>query len=89
MYAIQTKRVNLIKDFAANYDSMTPEKADELVLKMFSIKKELLTLDKKYYPKFKKVIPVTKAATYFQLENKIETLVNAKLAVDIPLLQGK
>jgi len=89
MYAIQTKRVNLIKDFAANYDSMTPEKADELVLKMFSIKKELLTLDKKYYPKFKKVIPVTKAATYFQLENKIETLVNAKLAVEIPLIQGK
>jgi hypothetical protein len=81
--------VKLIKDFAANYDKMTPEKADELVLKMFSIKDELLKLDKKYYPKFKKIIPVTKAATYFQLENKIETLVNAKLATEIPLLQGK
>ena len=89
MYTIQTKRVKLIKDFAANYDKMTPEKADELVLKMFSIKDELLKLDKKYYPKFKKIIPVTKAATYFQLENKIETLVNAKLATKIPLLQGK
>jgi hypothetical protein len=89
MYIIQTKRVNLIKDFAANYEKMTPEKANELVMKMFSIKQELLNLDKKYYPKFKKVLPVAKAATYFQLENKIETLVNAKLAVEIPLLQGK
>jgi hypothetical protein len=89
MYKIQTKRVQLIKDFAANYETMTPEKADELILKAFSIKQELLALDKKYYPKFKKVIPVTKAATYFQLENKIETLVNAELAVQIPLLQGK
>jgi hypothetical protein len=89
MYTIQTKRVKLIKDFAANYEKMTPEKADELVQKMFSIKAELLSLDKKYYPKFKKIIPVTKAATYFQLENKIETLVNAKLATEIPLLQGK
>jgi hypothetical protein len=89
MYTIQTKRIKLIKDFAANYSTMTPEKADELVLKMFSIKQELLTLDKKYYPKFKKVIAPTKAATYFQLENKIETLVNAKLAIEIPLLQGK
>jgi hypothetical protein len=89
MYTIQTKRVKLIKDFAESYENMTAEKADELVLKMFSVKQELLTLDKKYYSKFKKVLPVTKVATYFQLENKIETLVNAKLAVEIPLLQGK
>jgi hypothetical protein len=89
MYAIQTERVKLIKDFAANYEKMTSEKADELILKAFEIKKDLLSLDKKYYAKFKKIIPVTKAATYFQLENKIETLVNAQLAIDIPLLQGK
>lgn len=89
MYAIQTERVKLIKDFAANYEKMTAEKADELILKAFEIKKDLLSLDKKYYAKFKKVIPATKAATYFQLENKIETLVNAQLAVEIPLLQGK
>jgi len=89
MYTIQTKRVKLIKDFAESYENMTAEKADELVLKMLSVKQELLTLDKKYYSKFKKVLPVTKVATYFQLENKIETLVNAKLAVEIPLLQGK
>jgi hypothetical protein len=89
MYKIQTERVKLIKDFAANYTTMTPVKADELMLKAFEIKKDLLGLDKKYYARFKKVIPVTKAATYFQLENKIETLVNAKLAVEIPLMQGK
>jgi len=89
MYIIQTKRVKLIKDFAKNYDTMTAEKADELVLKMFSIKQELIKLDKKYYPKFKKVIPVTKAASYFQLENKIETLINANLALEIPMLESK
>jgi hypothetical protein len=89
MYAVQTKRVKLIKDFAANYENMTPEKADELVLKMFAIKQELLSLDKKYYPKFKKVLPVTKVATYYQLENKIETLVNAQLSIEIPLLESE
>jgi len=87
MYVIQDKRVALIKDFAANFNTMTPEKADELVLKMFTIKGELLKLDKSYYPKFKKVLPTVKVARYFQLENKIETLVNAKLALEIPLLE--
>lgn len=89
MYIIQTKRVKLIKDFANNYENMSAEKADELVLKMFSIKQELIKLDKKYYPKFKKVISVAKAATYFQLENKIETLINANLALEIPMLESK
>ncbi len=88
MYTIQTKRVQLIKDFAASYENMTDEVADDLVKRMFSIKGELLKLDQTYYKKFKKVLPVTKVATYFQLENKIETLVNAELAVEIPLLEG-
>jgi hypothetical protein len=30
MYATQTKRVKLIKDFAENFDTMTDEKADEM-----------------------------------------------------------
>lgn len=88
MYKIQSKRVQLIKDFAANYENMTAEVADDLVKRMFTIKGELLKLDQAYYKKFKKVLPVTKVATYFQLENKIETLVNAELAVEIPLLEG-
>ncbi|MBE0636922.1 MAG: hypothetical protein IH598_00205 [Bacteroidales bacterium] len=88
MYTVQTKRVQLIKDFAKNYENMTPEVADDLVKRMFAIKGELLKLDQTYYKKFKKVLPLTKVASYFQLENKIETLVNAELAVEIPLLQG-
>jgi len=89
MYTIQTQRVQLIKDFAANYENMTDEVADDLVKRMFSIKGELLELDETYYKKFKKILPVTKVASYFQLENKIETLVNAELAVEIPMLEGK
>lgn len=48
---------------------------------------ELLNLNKKYYNKFKKVIPADKAARYFQLENKIATPVSAQLAVGIPLIK--
>jgi len=48
---------------------------------------ELLNLNKKYYNKFKKVIPADKAARYFQLENKIATPVIAQLAVEIPLIK--
>jgi hypothetical protein len=86
LYKVHTKRVNLIKDYAANYESMTNEKADELWKGTMSYKKELLSLNQSYYKKFKKIIPVNKTVLYFQVENKIEALINAELAEGIPLV---
>jgi hypothetical protein len=86
LYKIHTKRVNLIKDYAANYESMTNEKADELWKGTMSFKKKLLSLNQDYYKKFKKIIPINKTVLYFQVENKIEALINAELAAGIPLV---
>lgn len=87
LYKAHTKRVEIIKEFAANYESMSPAKADELWTRSMAYQGELLNLNKKYYNKFKKVIPADKAALYFQLENKIATLISAQLAVEIPLVE--
>lgn len=87
LYQVHTERVNIIKDFAANYESMSNEKADELWTNSMSYQSELLKLNKKYYKKFKKILPAGKAALYFQVENKIATLINAELALEIPLVE--
>ena len=86
LYKVHTKRVNIIKDFAVNYESMSDAKADELWTNSMAYQGELLKLNKAYYKKFKKIIPAGKAALYFQLENKIATLINAELALEIPLV---
>lgn len=86
---VQNQRISIIKDFAANYDKMTDEKADELLNGSLSFQQDALKLKKKYYKKFKKIIPVGKAAMYFQAENKIESLVNASLAMEIPFIETK
>lgn len=87
LYKVHTKRVNIIKDFAANYESMTDEKADALWTSSMNYQAELLKLNKTYYKKFKKILPAGKAALYFQIENKIATLINAQLALEIPLVE--
>ena len=87
LYKVHTKRVNIIKDFAANYESMNDAKADELWTNSMAYQGELLKLNKTYYKKFKKIITAGKAALYFQLENKIATLINAELALEIPLVE--
>ena len=87
-YFVKDKRIALIKDYAKNYESMTDEKADEFVKQAFAFKVEDLKLKKKYYKKMKKVIPATEAAKFIQAVNKIDDMVNAELALEIPLIEA-
>jgi hypothetical protein len=89
MSKVQNQRVSLIKDFAANYENMTDEKADELWKGTISFQQQALKLKKKYYGKFKKIMPAGRAAMYFQAENKIEALINASLALEVPFIETK
>ncbi len=89
LYTVQNKRIAIIKDFANNFESLSDEKADELWVGSMNYQKELLKVKKKYYSKFKKVVSPGKASRFMQLENKIETLINAELALEIPLIETK
>jgi len=88
-YVIQTKRVKIIKDFAENYETLTDEKADELMTSYLKYKQELLNLSKTYYKKFKKILPAGKAARFLQAENKIAVLVDFHLSAEIPFVETK
>jgi hypothetical protein len=89
LYTVHNKRIAGIKDFAKNYENMTDEKADELWNSFMGYQSDLLKLKKGYYKKFKKILPSAKAARFFQAENKIETLINAELALEIPMVETK
>ncbi len=89
LYLVQNKRIAIIKDFAENYETLTDEKADELWLGSQAYVAEIHKLKKTYYKKFKKILPAGKAARFFQTENKIETMINANLALEIPLIETK
>lgn len=89
LYLVANKRIALIKDFADNFETLSDEKADELWLGSLSYAQAVLKLEKQYYKKFKKIIPAGKAARFFQAENKIETMIDAQLALEIPLIETK
>jgi vacuolar-type H+-ATPase catalytic subunit A/Vma1 len=89
MHEIQNNRINVIMDYAAHFETLTDEKTDELWSKSMTIKQQLLKLEKSYYKKFKKILPVKKAALYFQAENKIASLINAEMALEIPFIDVK
>ena len=79
------KRIANIKDFAANYDSLTDKKADELIKSSFSFQKDRLSLNEKYYKKFAEVLTPTVAAKYMQVENQIQLIIDLSIAANLPL----
>ncbi|UCH83113.1 MAG: hypothetical protein JSW50_11665, partial [Candidatus Latescibacterota bacterium] len=81
------KALNNIKKFAENFDSMTDEVAEEIIKTHLANEGEYLKLKNSYLPKFMKVLPATKVARYFQLENKVDAVINYDLAAEIPLFQ--
>lgn len=87
LYLVANKRIAIIKDYAENFESLSDEKADQLWISAMAYAQEVLKLEKQYYKKFKKILPAGKAARFFQVENKIETMIDAQLALEIPLIE--
>jgi hypothetical protein len=87
LYAINTKKYDVIIDFAEHIDAMSDEKALDLWTKTMAIDQEYLKLKKTYFNKFKKILPPILVVRYFQMENKMDMLINAELALQIPLME--
>jgi hypothetical protein len=49
--------------------------------------KDKLDLERDYVKKFKKILPGRKVARYFQLEHKLDAIVDYDLAKNIPLIE--
>lgn len=89
LYLVENKRIDIIRDFSKMFESLTDEKADELWTNAMAYSQEELQLKKQYYKKFKKILPAGKAARFFQAENKIGAMIDAQLALEIPLIETK
>jgi hypothetical protein len=81
------RSVKLIGDYAAKYGSMTDADASVMLKEWLSIEKEKAALREKYVKKVGKVLPPLKTTRYFQIENKLDSIVSLGLASEIPLVK--
>jgi len=80
-------RWKLIKDYAANYDTLDDAKADDLAKQMFSIESKTIKLREDYWPKFEKAIGGKRAAKFYQVDNRLSLIINLELSSEIPLVR--
>jgi hypothetical protein len=84
---LKRREVKLIKDFAANYETMPDDVAKKLLDDSLLIDSSHQKLRQSYLAKFRGILPDKKVARYYQLESKINAVVEYELAKRIPLVR--
>ncbi len=87
LFILRMRSLKLIDDYAENYKSMTNDIAKKLLDEYLTIERLRQKVRDAYLPKFRKVLPEIKVARYYQIENKINAVVNYELAAQIPLVK--
>ena len=83
---IGDQRLQLIKDYALNYDSLDDTKANGMMQRMIDIEQKTLSLRQAYWPKFMKALGARRAAKFYQVDSRLSLIVNLQLTSAIPLL---
>lgn len=89
MHEVGDSRVKLITDLADNYQNMTDDFAEHLLREHLDIEERTLKVHRQYLKRFNKVLPKVKVAKLYQVESKLDALINYQLASQIPMIEAK
>jgi hypothetical protein len=83
---IGDERVQLIKDYAQNYDTMDDAKARDMTQRLLGIEAKFTKVQEDYWPKMEKALGAKRAAKFYQVDNRLSLMINLQLASEIPLI---
>jgi hypothetical protein len=93
-YSAEAERINdtrtaIIKEYSDEYGTLTDDQADNLIRRWLDTDIEQTKLRQQYVAIFRKVLSGKKAATFFQLDRRISTMIDVQLTSRLPLVQSQ
>ncbi len=79
-------RVLVIKEYAEKYSTLTDTDAKSMAERMFEYDSRLAALKKSYFKKFNKVLPAFTVTKFFQLDRRIDLVMDMKVESSLPPL---
>jgi hypothetical protein len=89
MGKINDTKTAIIKEYSKEYGALTDDQADTLIRRWLDTDIEQTKLRQRYVAIFRKVLPGKKAATFFQLDRRISTMIDVQLTSQLPLAQSR
>jgi hypothetical protein len=83
---INKAKYDLVKEYMAN-TNMTDEQADGLSKRWVEVDESVVQLRLKYIPIFRKVLSAKGTAMFFQLDRRVQMMIDLQLASSLPLIQ--
>ncbi len=84
---INNSKYALIKEYSEKFGTYTNAQATKFITRWLDVDVQASKLRSKYVPVVGKVLPGVKAATFFQIDRRLNMLVNLGLASQLPVLQ--
>jgi hypothetical protein len=83
---LNDKRLAIIADYAAKFDTITDADADKLAKRALDYRKQRNALLEKYYGKIAKATSKTIAARFLQVESVLQATSDVKIGSTLPLM---
>ena len=84
--SVNDKRVKILTELAQNFETLTDEQATDLLEEHFKFQQERVKVRKSYMKKFKKVLSGKQVARFYQIDGKIDTIIDYDVARSVPLV---
>ncbi len=81
------RKYALLQSYAANYDALTSEQADNYVTGRAEVEEAIMKLRLKYYPLFRQVLSGKSTALFFQMDWRLGLIMELQLASQTPLIK--
>jgi hypothetical protein len=86
---INDEKYALIKEFADSWGTISDAQALSLTNRALAVEKNVADLRIRYVPIFSQAIPGKKVATFFQIERRLQAVIDLQLSSQLPLVQGQ
>lgn len=81
------RKYALLQSYAANYDTLTSEQADNYVTGRGEVEEAVMKLRLKYYPLFRQVLSGKSTALFFQMDWRLGLIMELQFASQTPLIE--
>ena len=83
---LDDRRAGVIKQYTQKYPALTDAEAKAMADQMLDCESRLAELKKKYYKKFNKVLPTLTVTKFFQLDRRIDLMIDMQVEASLPPL---
>ncbi len=84
--ALYDRRIVVLKEYEEKYLSMSDDDAKAMANRMFEYDSQAMEVNRKYFKKFSKVLPTYTVVKFFQVEHRIDLMMEAKATPPLPPL---